>query len=214
MKILVGQPKQEAGIQQLKDDIEKQEDVEIVLYPEGYLSDEKQLRQACLLAKEKSIILITSYRKEQKDRAVVIDDKGTIILERPKTPAEDCECLYSPMSAKCKRITIGYLLCMEVLKGMRDFKTDTLVDFIAHPIGVGMFSDLQFSQWVGEAQKIAKANHTMMIGTSHADGSYRNCGISLPISYCVDETGKIIYISKSDTRTRIIDLKTKKVNII
>lgn len=108
----------------------------------------------------------------------------------------------------------GYLLCMEILKGRRDLeKVKEHMDFIVHPIGVGMFCDEQFELWISEAQKIAKAYNTMIIGTSHADGSYRNCGVSLPISYFIDSNGEAIYISKSDTRTRIVDLTSKKVVI-
>lgn len=64
-------------------------------------------------------------------------------------------------------------------------------------------------QWINEAKNIAKSYKTIIIGTSHADGSYRNCGVSIPISYCIDSNGEPIYISKSDTRIRIINLSTK-----
>lgn len=104
---------------------------------------------------------------------------------------------------------------MEILKGMRDLKNVVeTISFIAHPIGVGMFSDEQFDLWINEAKKIAKTYKTMIMGTSHADGSYRNCGVSIPISYCIDTTGKPIYISKSDTRARIVDLDTKEVQVL
>ncbi|GCD11051.1 hypothetical protein [Clostridium tagluense] len=59
-----------------------------------------------------------------------------------------------------------------------------------------------------------KYNKTAIIGTSHADGSYRNCGVSISISYCIDASGEIVFISKADKRTRIIDLLTKKVETI
>jgi hypothetical protein len=102
---------------------------------------------------------------------------------------------------------------MEILKGIRDLKIKDNISFIAHPIGVGMFSNEQFEQWISEARNIAKKYNTIIIGTSHADGSYRNCGISIPISYFIDSNGKEIYISKSDTRTRIVNLSTKEVQI-
>ena len=111
-------------------------------------------------------------------------------------------------------IVIGYLLCMEILKGVRDLKkVEPKIDFITHPIGVGMFSDEQFEEWINEAKNIAKTYNTIIIGTSHADGSYRNCGVSIPISYCIDSSGEPIFISKSDIRTRIVDLETKEVEI-
>ena len=65
------------------------------------------------------------------------------------------------------------------------------------------------------ACEIAKRySKTTIIGTSHADGSYRNCGVSIPISYCIDVSGEIIFLSKSDKRTRIISFLTKEVEII
>jgi len=54
---------------------------------------------------------------------------------------------------------------------------------------------------------------TVIIGTSHADGSFRNCGISIQMSYCIDSNGEPIFISKSDIRTRIVNLSTKEVDI-
>lgn len=89
-----------------------------------------------------------------------------------------------------------------------------VVDFIAHPIGVGMFSDEQFEQWINEAKNIAMTYNTIIFGTSHADGSYRNCGTSIPISYFINSNGEPLYISKSDTRTRIVNIDTNKVEVL
>ena len=215
MKILIAQPVHEDSISRLEYEIKNNPDINIVLFPEGYLPDENKLAKACALAKENHILIITSYRKENKDRAVIIDHKGNKILERAKTPPDEKEELINPLSVSYKNMEIGYLLCMEVLKGVRDFKkVNKRLNFIAHPIGVGMFSEEQFKIWIEEAKTIAITYKTMIIGTSHADGSYRNCGISIPISYCIDSDGKPVYISKSDTRTRIMDFDTKEVIVI
>lgn len=214
MRILIGQPIHEEGIIQLQNEINEKEKIDVVLYPEGYISNEKTLLDACALAKEKDILIITSYRKENKDRAVIISNNGEVILERAKTPPDENIELYTPLTIEYNEVTIGYLLCMEILKGSRDFKKISgKISFIAHPIGVGMFSNEQYDEWINEAKKIAKMHNTIIIGTSHADGSYRNCGVSIPISYCIDSSGNPIYVSKSDTRTRIIDLRTKEVLI-
>ena len=212
MKVLIGQPIHENGIEQIKNEVKSNNEIDIVLYPEGYLSNEETLEGACSIAKENNIAIITSYRTNNKDRAVIINNHGDKILERAKTPADEYEELYSPLVVKYNEIEIGYLLCMEILKGVRDLKkVSTEINFIAHPIGVGMFSNEQFQEWISEAKNIAKKYNTMIIGTSHADGSYRNCGVSIPISYCIDGNGEPIFISKSDTRTRIVDLITKEV---
>ena len=212
MRILIGQPVHEKDIIHLEKEIKANKGIDILLYPEGYLSSEKLLEDACKIAKEYNVTIITSYRKDNKDRAVIIDNHGEIILERAKTlPEEEVE-LSSPIYVNTNGLKIGYLLCMEILKGMRDLKDIGVeLNFIAHPIGVGMFSEEQFEQWINEAKEIAKTYKTMIIGTSHADGSYRNCGISIPISYCIDSDGEPVYISKSDIRTRIMNLTTKEV---
>ncbi len=215
MKILIGQPIHEKSITQLEAEIKANSGIDMVLYPEGYLSDETVLQNACQLALKYKVGIITSYRSAGKDRAVIINRYGNKILERAKTLSHDDEKLCSPLVVDYDDKVIGYLLCMEILKGLRDLKSiNKKIDFITHPIGVGMFSDEQFDLWINEAKNIAKTYNTMIIGTSHADGSYRNCGISLPISYFIDSDGEIIYVSKSDTRTRIVDLCTKEVEII
>lgn len=215
MRVLIGQPIHEKGITQLENDIKVNEGMDIILYPEGYLSSEKVLEDACKIAKETNVIIITSYRKDNKDRAVIISNTGERIMERAKTLSDEKEELNIPLFVSSNGINIGYLLCMEILKGMRDLKNVGVdINFIAHPIGVGMFSDEQFEQWVNEAKNIAKTYKTIIIGTSHADGSYRNCGISIPISYCINSDGEPIYISKSDIRTRIVNLDTKEFEVL
>ncbi|HHU97970.1 MAG TPA: hypothetical protein GXX67_12040 [Petrimonas sp.] len=215
MRVLIGQPIHEKGITQLENDIKVNEGMDIILYPEGYLSSEKVLEDACKIAKETNVMIITSYRKDNKDRAVIISNTGERIMERGKTLSDEKEELNIPLFVSSNGINIGYLLCMEILKGMRDLKNVGVdINFIAHPIGVGMFSDEQFEQWVNEAKNIAKTYKTIIIGTSHADGSYRNCGISIPISYCINSDGEPIYISKSDIRTRIVNLDTKEFEVL
>ncbi len=212
MKILIGQPLHENGFKQISNEIINNREVDIVLYPEGYLANEELLKDVCNIAKEYRVMIITSYRMNNKDRAVIINNHGEKILERAKTPPDDNEKLYNPLVVNYNKMNIGYLLCMEILKGVRDLqRVNETINFIAHPIGVGMFSDEQFQRWITEAKNIAKIYKTIVIGTSHADGSYRNCGISIPISYCIDSNGEEIFISKADTRTRIVDIDRKEV---
>ncbi|WP_102401792.1 hypothetical protein [Haloimpatiens massiliensis] len=215
MKVLIGQPIHEQGIEQLKKEIESNKGIDIVLYPEGYLSSEEVLESACNVAKENNITIITSYGKNNKDRAVIINNNGEKILERAKTLPDEQIQLNPPLVVKYGQMIVGYLLCMEILKGVRDLKNISgKINFIAHPIGVGMFSDDQFDEWINEARRIAKTYKTIIVGTSHADGSYKNCGISMPIAYCIDSSGEPLFISKSDTRTRVVNLNTKESKLI
>lgn len=213
MRILIGQPIHEITTEQLQKEIKNNPNIDIVMYPEGYLSDEMALVAACKIAKKYSKTIITGYRSNNKDRALIINSLGEKILDRAKTPED--EGLYSPSVVDNDGLRIGYLLCREILKGLEGLKCiDGRFDFIAHPIGVGMFSEVQFEEWISIAKSIAIKYKTTFIGTSHADGSYRNCGISIPIAYCIDAIGEIVFISKSDKRTRIINLLTKEVEMI
>lgn len=128
MRILIGQPIHEKGINQLRNEVGGNKDIDIVLYPEGYLSNEEELEEACSLAKENKVMIITSYRKDSKDKAVIISNLGEKILERAKTKPDDNEELCPPLDVDYNGKRIGYILCMEILKGVRDLKN--LKDFL------------------------------------------------------------------------------------
>ncbi|PFA69215.1 hypothetical protein CN378_04900 [Bacillus sp. AFS015802] len=53
-----------------------------------------------------------------------------------------------------------------------------------------------------------------VIGAILADGSYRNCGFSIPVAFCFDKDGNEVLVSKNDLRTRILDLEIKKVGVM
>ncbi len=91
MKILIGQPLHENGLKQISNEIINNREVDIVLYPEGYLANEELLKDVCNIAKEYRVMIITSYRMNNKDRAVIINNLGEKILERAKTPPYDNE---------------------------------------------------------------------------------------------------------------------------
>lgn len=214
MKILISQPIQETNIEQLQEELSSRHDYDAVLFPEGYISDEKNLKRACKLASKHNKIIITGYRdSNKKDRALIINQSGEIILERAKTPMSGV--LYRPSTVAFGGFEIGYLLCIELLQGLVGLEEQsTRLDYIVHPIGVGMFSEEQFNEWISEAKKIAVKYKSIIMGTSHADGSYRNCGVSIPIAYCIDRNGEPIFISRNDLRTRIVDIVTMEYQII
>ncbi len=103
------------------------------------------------------------------------------------------------------------MLCCEIFLDNIDFSD---VEMIFNPIGTGMFSNEQFIEWSNRARDLAIKNDCFIIGASHADGSYRNCGISIPIAFVFDREGKEIYLSKNDTRTVLIDLETNETIFI
>ena len=72
-----------------------------------------------------------------------------------------------------------------------------------------MFSEQQYKEWTNEARSIAINQNALVLGTSHADGSYRDCGFSIPIAFCFNEKGEALFLSKNDTRTRFFDTETR-----
>ncbi|MCT4780833.1 MULTISPECIES: hypothetical protein [Exiguobacterium] len=211
MKILIGQPKQETQLEQLRREIAAYPDINLLLYPEGYCreTDVATLRQ---LAKQYATIIVTGYRDANRlDRALIINAEGELLLDRAKTP--EAGPLYTPSTAIVAGQAAGYLLCREIFLGLDGLKHDT-VDIIFNPIGVGMFSEEQYTDWSGEAQKISRQQSALFIGTSHADGSYRNCGFSIPTAFAFNASGEAIFLSKDDPRTRILDTVTHTVEFV
>ena len=205
MEFLIIQPKLEKGIKQLEAELQDNPHADVVIFPEGYLNE--NVREACELAKEYNTVLIGGYRRFQekpKDRVIIINRKGEVVLDRVK---------YSSTTfTKIEGLKIGLILCDElILQGIKgeDYQE---VDIIVHPIGVGMFSKEQYDEWITEATKIAITYKTMIIGTSHADGSYGDTGISIPIAYCIDKDGSALFIAENDVRPRIFNLVSKKVS--
>ncbi len=196
MKIFIGQPVMEYGTDQLEKALEKNTGADLYLYPEGYLND--NLESACSLAQTYNKTIITGYKKP-KDRAVIIYGSGGIVLDRAKYD--------DPKVIEMGRLKIGSLLCDElILQGLSTVSEK--LDLIVHPIGVGMFSEGQFEEWMNLAKKNAREHQAIMLGTSHANGSYKNCGTSIPIAYGVNRYGEEIFVMKNDTRSVVLDLDT------
>ncbi|WP_257968006.1 hypothetical protein [Peribacillus deserti] len=204
--MLIIQPKLEKQIAQLEAELQKTPYVDIVLFPEGYLNE--NIEQACTLAKQYNVFLIGGYRKlneSPKDRAVLINRQGEVILDRVKYSATSFETVGD--------LKVGHILCDElILQGVKSEETGP--DLIVHPIGVGMFSEEQFEEWIAKAKEIAVTHKVMIVGSSHADGSYRDSEISIPIQYALDRDGSEIFISHNDARARILDLKKKCIETI
>jgi len=201
MKILIGQPKLEQTLNQLERELRSNPDVDVVLYPEGYLN--QNVEEACMLATKYGTMIISGHRRldeRPKDRTIMINKAGDIVLEKAKyTPAATIE------EADW---VISTLLCDELVQqGFRkEFKGQ--VHLIMHSIGVGMFSEEQYAEWLEKARQIAMTERCLIMGTSHADGAYRDSDTSIPIAYCIAPSGDILIESRNDTRSRIIDLKS------
>ncbi|GKX29492.1 hypothetical protein SH1V18_19720 [Vallitalea longa] len=210
MKILISQAYRSEDIKLLKSQIENH-DFDILVFPEGYIANEKLLYDACILARKYGKPILSSYLDSvtEKDHAVVIDENGDKVLLRKKSLIEGP--LLKPSITNVLGLKVGYMLCCEIFLDNIDFSG---VEAIFNPIGVGMFSEEQYTEWTCRAQGLAKKYNCYVIGTSHADGSYRNCGISIPIAYVYGTNGEEIYLSKSDVRSVIVDLDLHEVQYI
>ena len=205
MKILVMQPKLEKNILQLKDVLSRHE-VDMVVFPEGYLNE--NLEEARQLAKKTQTVLVGGHRRlnhQPKDYAILIDSKGEVQIDRQK---------YTPtFAATINSVVIGHILCDELV--LQNFQNDQAphIQLVIHPIGVGMYSQEQFSEWVDKAKQISKAQHVMIIGASHCDGLFKGAKESIPIAYGFQD-GTPLFIADNDTRIRVIDFISKEVSII
>ncbi|GIO41703.1 hypothetical protein [Paenibacillus apis] len=196
MKILIGLPKLENQNRQLEEVLRGEPEVDLVLFPEGYLNED--LKLASTLMRSCGTMLVSGYRKP-KDRLVIIGRNGEVVLDRAKYEQHG--------SVELEGVRMTSLLCDELVKQGLIGDGHTL-DLIFHPIGVGMFSEEQFSEWIGLAKNIAKQHGAIMIGTSHADGAYRDSEISIPIAYCINQNGEEIFVKKNDVRMVILDTNT------
>lgn len=198
MKIIIGQPRLEQHVLQLEAELKQHPDADIIFYPEGYLN--QNVEDACRLAAEYGTMIVSGHRRlheRPKDRSIIISKAGEIVLEKAKyTPAE---------TVVEQGWVISTLLCDELV--LQGFCNENIgnVDIVMHSIGVGMFSEEQYSEWVEEARKIALQHQCIVMGTSHADGSYRDSEISIPIAYCITPDGEVVLASRSDTRTILLD---------
>ena len=196
MRIVIGQPSLEPGLIQLEKELREYSDADILLYPEGYLN--QNVEEASRLAATYGTMIVSGHRRlneRPKDRTIIIDRQGQIVMEKAK---------YTPALVVTQQdVVISTLLCDEIV--LQGFQYDGEgVDLLLHSIGVGMFSEEQYTEWLEEARGIAIRNQCMVMGTSHADGSYRDSGISIPIAYCISPDGEIVFASHNDTRTRVV----------
>jgi len=199
LKIIIGQPRLEQQLLQLEAELKQYPEADILLYPEGYLN--QNVEEASRLAAAYGTMIVSGHRRldeRPKDRSIIINKAGETVLEKAK---------YTTAAVvKEQEWTIGALLCDElVLQGFRNENIGR-VDIIMHSIGVGMFSEEQYTEWLEKARQMAIQNQCFVMGTSHADGSYRDSEISIPIAYCIAPDGQVVLASRNDTRTRLIVL--------
>lgn len=207
MKILILQPNLESRLTQLETALKQQPLVDMVLFPEGYLNENAEV--ACGLAKKYRTALVGGHRRfseTPKDRAILINREGAVMIDRPK---------YSEtLFARQDELVIGHILCDElVIQGIKS-NHHVQVDVLVHPIGVGMFSDEQFEEWIDAAKKLAVAHSAFVVGTSHADGTFRYSSTSIPIAYGISPSGDPLFVCKNEVQSVILDTETNLVKMV
>lgn len=199
MKIIIGQPKLEQQLLQLEAELKQHPEADVLFFPEGYLN--QNVEEASRLAAAYGTMIVSGYRRlneRPKDRSIIINKAGETVMEKAKYTSAEV--------VKEQEWAISTLLCDElVLQGFRKENIGR-VDIIMHSIGVGMFSEEQYTEWMEEARQLAVQNQCIVMGTSHADGTYRDSEISIPIAYCIAPDGQVVLASRNDTRTRLIIL--------
>ncbi|PZD96984.1 hypothetical protein DNH61_04880 [Paenibacillus sambharensis] len=200
MKILICQPKLEPKLRQLHHELIAHPGIDAVIVPEGYMNE--NVEEACQLAHEFKVAIIGGYRRMQerpKDRAIAIDREGRIVLDRIK---------YSDTAfANVDGWRVGHILCDELIQQGLRTEDQRSADLIVHPIGVGMFSEAQFDEWIDKARAIAAERGCYMIGVSHADGSYGDTGVSISIAYCFNRQGETVFIARGEAGSRVVELE-------
>jgi len=189
----------EQQLLQLEAELKQYPEADVLFFPEGYLN--QNVEEASRLATAHGTMIVSGHRRldeRPKDRSIILNKAGETVLEKAKYTAAEV--------VKEQDWTISTLLCDElVLQGFRNENIGR-VDIIMHSIGVGMFSEEQYTEWIEEARQMAIQNQCIVMGTSHADGSYRDSEISIPIAYCIAPDGQVVLASRNDTRTRLIVL--------
>lgn len=104
MKILVSQPKLERNLEQLQAEFMMYPDITAAVFPEGYLHTNLSL--ACELA-ARTRTLVISGSKNPKDRAVIINREGEIVMDRAKYSGYE--------SVKEEGLLITPILCDELV---------------------------------------------------------------------------------------------------
>ncbi|WP_179283111.1 MULTISPECIES: hypothetical protein [Paenibacillus] len=199
MKIIIGQPKLEQQLLQLEAELKQHPEADVLFFPEGYLN--QNVEEASRLAAAYGTMIVSGYRRlneRPKDRSIIINKAGETVLEKAKYTSAEV--------VKEQEWAISTLLCDELV--LQGFHNENIgrVDIIMHSIGVGMFSEEQYTEWMEEARRLAVQNQCIVMGTSHADGTYRDSEISIPIAYCIAPDGQVVLASRNDTRTRLIIL--------
>lgn len=156
----------------------KNNSVDILLFPEGYLHSDN-LDEARQLVKENNKWLITGMddrrtKNKKYETAIVINPDGEIVGEHKKTSLTENEIKkdYSRGNS-LKTINtdfgkIGISICYEIhFPEISRIYVVQGAKIIFNPIGTGMWHEQQYQQWTSVVSARASENKVFVLGCSH-----------------------------------------------
>jgi predicted amidohydrolase len=184
--------------------------VDVFVFPEGFLHSDL-LEKTCDLVGDSGRWVISGVddRRIAGKRfqgAVVINPCGKIVGEHTKTSIGGAEVKAGYGRGDTINVietgfgAIGVALCYEILypevcrilalKGAQ---------LILNPIGVGMFDEKQYSQWVAVAAARAAENRVFVAGCSH-------CNEKIPLAFAYAPDGHCIASSRDANELTVVSI--------
>lgn len=179
-------------------------DVEVLLFPEGFLNSDDLTKAQELTKKNKKWLITGGDDHRQKnikvETAVVINPNGEIIGEHQKTSITRWEIDHSYSSGDTIKAIktdfgiIGISICYEIhFPEVSRIYVIQGAEIIFNPIGTGMWRENQYRQWNNIASARASENGIFVVGCSH----YTDC---IPMAYAYAPDGMPIIKSREANR--------------
>lgn len=189
-------------------------DVEVFLFPEGYLKEEN-LKQTKQLVKQHKKWLVSSFSEGREGKkfetGIIINPEGEIVGKHRKTtltkrevergfrPGKDI----TPITSDFGKA--GICVCFEIHfpEIAREYKLQG-ARIIFNPIGTGMYNEEQYKLWTAVAKARAHENRVFVLGCSHFSDA-------IPIAYAYDKEGVEILRARNASRLFKVDLKIEEI---
>lgn len=181
---------------------------DIYVFPEGFLKSE-DLKEALdiIQSYEKYVILgLDDRRTDTLYETALIIDQGEIAGEYKKNiltigdrkknhyPGNEITCINTKFGK------IGIPICYEI-----HFPEVSRIMALEEPvaliniIGTGMFSEIQYSQWITLARARAIENEVFVFGCSHFNGK-------IPVAFAISPNGELLCERKNNYGAEVIEV--------
>lgn len=180
------------------------DEIEMLLFPEGYLHSENLERVQQLAKKHKKWILTGMDDERNPTRrmetGIIIDPYGNIIGEHHKTSLTKSEIDNGYQRGNSIKIIktpigkFGFAICYEI-----HFPETARIlalqgaEIIFNPIGTGMWNEAQFDTWNTVAKTRASENNVFVVGCSH----FNDC---IPVAFAYAPDGECLVLSREQNK--------------